>query len=460
MATIFFAWELGGGLGHMLPMLPLAQGLAKQGHCVYVAPRNLAGATAVFGRAGVRLLPAPFKPDGMSPPRRTLNFAHLLANVGWGDSRELFGLASGWRNLFRLTRPDLIVFDHSPTALLAARGAPTARRVLLGPGFQCPPDSSPFPPFVPTGGPDSEERDARLRRALLNDEQPVLAAANHVLRRWGLPALDRLGRLYGDVHETLLTTFPELDPYAPRPGTHYWGAGLSTGGKIPEWPAGQGKRVYGYLKDFPALPDLLSVLIERGNPAIIFGDGIPAAIVERFTSPTLRFERERLDLNRISRECDLALHNAGHGTMCHFLLAGRPSLAFPLTPEQAMGARGPRRLGVIETAPAKPGHASEIATALDRVLGEPRCAQAAARFANSYGGTDGQLRREEAMLARLCELLPPPRPSHYFRSASTLGNSGLPSPTLCPAGSGSASRFANVFRSTSTPSCASPSAAL
>jgi hypothetical protein len=131
-----------------------------------------------------------------------------------------------------------------------------------------------------------------------------------------------------------------------------------------------------------------------------------------------------------------------------------------MTPEQALGARAAAKLGALESVSAGAGRADEIQAKLERLLSDPTFADAAARFAQKYGDGDAQRQREEAMLDRLCELLPPPRPSHYFRSASTFGNSGLPAPTLCPAGSGSASRFANVFRSTPTPSCASPSAAL
>lgn len=108
--------------------------------------RNLAGAASVFGRAGVSFLPAPFKSSGRAYFRPTLNFAHILANVGWGDFAELFGLACAWRNVIRLVRPDLMVCDHSPTALLASRGL-GVRRVVIGSGFLCPPDECPFRPY-------------------------------------------------------------------------------------------------------------------------------------------------------------------------------------------------------------------------------------------------------------------------------------------------------------------------
>jgi hypothetical protein len=82
--TALFAWELGAGLGHLMQTLPLAEDLVRAGHLVYVAMRNLGGAASVYGRAGVRFLPAAFKVEGRPLFARVCSYAHLLANVGWG----------------------------------------------------------------------------------------------------------------------------------------------------------------------------------------------------------------------------------------------------------------------------------------------------------------------------------------------------------------------------------------
>ena len=84
MATVMFDWEQGGGLGHLMQMLPLAEGLARKGHRGFMAVRDLVGASAVFDHKGVLFLPAPHKEGcGLAPCRRTLNFAHVLINIGW-----------------------------------------------------------------------------------------------------------------------------------------------------------------------------------------------------------------------------------------------------------------------------------------------------------------------------------------------------------------------------------------
>src|SRR5438552_2809119 len=55
MSTILFAWQLGGGYGHLMQMLPLVRGLIKRGHKVFLAMKDLS-ATSKLGPLHVALL--------------------------------------------------------------------------------------------------------------------------------------------------------------------------------------------------------------------------------------------------------------------------------------------------------------------------------------------------------------------------------------------------------------------
>ena len=147
---------------------------------------------------------------------------------------ELGILAEAWRYLYRQIEPDLIVFDHSPTALLAARGFPT-RQALIGTGFFCPADETPLPNLRPWLRVDSAQ--------LLADELGILANVNAVLERWKERPLDRLAQLYYPVDEHFLLTFQELDPYPQRGPVEYWGMWSGGIGTAPDWPRGEGSRV-------------------------------------------------------------------------------------------------------------------------------------------------------------------------------------------------------------------------
>ena len=323
----------------------------------------------------------------------------MLANLGFDDPLDLFAPACAWRNLIRMVGPDLIVFDHAPTALLASRGL-DVKRALIGSGFCCPPDVEPLPVFRP-------ELVRKVDPAKLAAfESKVLAAVNDHLARWGEAPLDRLGQLYGDVDENFLTTFPELDHYPRRAMTAaYWGPvvpGADGGGEGPEWPEAPGKRVYAYLKQFRDLPNVLHALSDAGHATLVYAEGAGPALKRRFESPRLRFADGPLDVPRVGRECDAAVLNGGHGVTAEMLLAGKPVLQIPLALEQRLTAEAVKRLGAGEVANA--ASTDEVRAAVDAVAGEVGYGNAAARFSERYSRFD-PVRQREAILERAEQLL-------------------------------------------------------
>jgi hypothetical protein len=392
--TVLIAWELGMGLGHLMQMMPLARDLTTRGHCVVVALRHLERAADVFGTAGVFFMQAPYRSPGPKLGGRVVGFAQLLANLGFGDDNELFGLASAWRNLIRSVGPDLIVCDYSPTALLAARDFPEVPRAVIGSGFCVPPDRQ------PDGDSDGNARLtswAQLRRAAgarelaaaLAVEAASLGRANWVLEGWGRPPMERLGQLFSDVDETFLTTFPELDHFRDRAGAAYWGpvvGNAECGMMNAEWPLtpalspgyrGEGvkaKRVFVYLKATPAAGEVLAALKSIGCPTVAYVDGLSAAARKAIESPTLHLAERRLDVARAAAECDVAVLNGGHGVTAEMLLAGKPVLAVPLVLEQQMTGEALRGLGAGESAPPKRGEPWEWTgrARLEAVLSDDR----------------------------------------------------------------------------------------
>jgi hypothetical protein len=189
MATILLAWELGGGLGHFMNLRPLAEGLSRRGHRVVAVLRDLSVARQFLVDPAADILQAPFKHARIRDIEPTCTFAQILHNCGFGDADELLTLAEAWRKLYDFLQPDLIIFDHSPTALLASAGYP-ARRALIGTGFFSPPD---------TGAPGLPNLRTWLtpnQAALDAHEAQVLANINATLARWSMPPLARVAELY------------------------------------------------------------------------------------------------------------------------------------------------------------------------------------------------------------------------------------------------------------------------
>lgn len=394
MPKVLLTWELGGGLGHLMNLLPLARGLSKAGHQVSVALRDLSRAGMVFSGIPLAYFQAPVKTraatNRINPPR---TFPHILHNIGFRNFDELRVMTEAWRNLYEHVQPDLIIFDHSPTALLAARGS-RAKRALVGNGFVCPPDQYPLPDLRPWLPGDSE----RQRR----EEDQVLDNVNRILDTWGEPPLERLARLYHQVDESFLVTFKELDPYRSRNTCEYWGAFPNLGGKGPVWPQGPGRRVYAYVKPFRALPKLLAVLNELRCPTLVYLDSVDPRLQTRFQSATLRFENEPLDLAQVSEHCDLAILNGTHSTTASMLLAGVPTLQVPIFLEQALTSDAVVRIGAGLSAPATAPY--RIAEQLISLANSEDYAEGAFRFADRYADFVPE-QRIAKMVRRAQELL-------------------------------------------------------
>jgi hypothetical protein len=294
--------------------------------------------------------------------------------------------AAAWRNRYELLDPQLIVFDHSPTAMLAARGM-AVRRIVTGMGFTVPADTYPMESLRPW----QEVGTDRLRQR----EDEALRVANAVLKGFGQPALERLGQLYSDVDDALLTTFPELDPYSGRrPRTmNYLGPTIATGGAEPRWPAGSGKRIFIYLRPFAGVVEVLRFLGRRALPTIAFVDGLASSVPEQCAAPTTRFESRRIDLSMAARDCDLAILNGTGGTTAAMLLAGRPSLQIPIHLEHALNAYAVERMGAGLSAPVSDPRA--IVDRLDPVLGSEQYSVAARRFAEDHARFDSARQRDQ-----------------------------------------------------------------
>jgi UDP:flavonoid glycosyltransferase YjiC (YdhE family) len=154
----------------------------------------------------------------------------------------------------------------------------------------------------------------------------------------------------------------------------------------PQWPDAEGKRVFVYLKPFENLPDLLDILQRLRLPTVAHVEQAPAAIVQRFTGPAMRFEAQPVDMGIAARECDVAILNGTHASTITMLLAGKPALHLPTYVEQGMCAAAVKRLGAGLSAPHNQPH--RIEGELRALLASDEFAAAAAAFAHRYAGFD------------------------------------------------------------------------
>jgi UDP:flavonoid glycosyltransferase YjiC (YdhE family) len=415
---IFYAWELGMDLGHLLRFLQPALRLRERGHQVAFAVRDLSNAESTLGRHGFTLMQAPIWIAESNLRGATVSYPEIILRYGFLSYPGLKALVKAWRELFRHARPDLVLCDHSPAALLAARivGLPYAP---IGSGFFSPPQVKPLPTMrYWIEGPKE-----RLEQA----DAVATRTANRVIADFGGPRLESLADLFrGD--ENFLCTFEELDHYPGRDPARYWGPTYETEqGLEVGWPAGDGPKVFAYLKPrYRDFAKVLDTLAKSGARVVVYAPGISRDQAKKLASDRMRISRDPVRLKSLIPESNLTICHGGPGTVTASLLAGVPLLILPTQLEQYITSRRISEMGSglfvdLEkdegkadkkqgAGRAKRGGTSKIdySALIRRLLGEKSFGDKARAFAEKYKRFNSA--RQAELIARRIEELIAARP--------------------------------------------------
>jgi hypothetical protein len=355
----------------------------------------LSRAEALLGREGFTLLQAPLWLPTLSGAPPSASYAEILFRAGFLDASALTGVVRAWRALFQLVQPDMILIDHAPTALLAARGQ-AFRKVLIGNGFFVPPRVSPMPAF--------RTWQKIEPRRLAESEARALSVANQVLQHLNAPPMSMLADLF-DVDENILDAWPELDHYPQRGPARYWGPAFALDASAaPHWPSGEGKQIFAYLKaDYRYLDAVLQALRAAPCRVLVFMARATPAIIGKYQSATLAMVAEPVNMEAVRRAADVVVCHAGIGTAAACLLAGKPLLLLPVFAEGYMLGDCVARLGAGINVPYL-DKVPDYKKALTRLLKESSFTEQAQAFAHKYRDFS-QARQVEDTLARIEEIL-------------------------------------------------------
>ncbi|MGD9953589.1 MAG: glycosyltransferase [Burkholderiales bacterium] len=374
MAEIVFAWELGGHTGHVTTLLPIARALRGRGHAVRFLLRELRAGADLAGAGDIPRAAAPIWVGPASFPN-PLNFGQILHNFGYQYPGSLRALIEAWRE--RLAGADAVVANVAPAAHIAAR---TLRipSFEISQGFHVPPPTMPAPPL--------RHWEPAPRRELEAADRAVLASVNATLAAHGAAPLSTIGELFAG--RALLLTYPELDIYPERGTADYYGVPKSGEGRgAPEWPAGRGPRVFGYLYSyFAGLDPLLTALEGVQARTLLLCRGANADLVRRHSDGSVRVLNEPMAASRMLPQADVVVCHGSHQMTAQSLLAGKPLLMLPTQLEQFLIMRRVVRLGAgLGIDPSVPD--ADYGKAID-TLGAASHGAAARGFAQRYAGHD------------------------------------------------------------------------
>ena len=332
MARVFFAWEMGGELGHARRIFAVARSLRASGHETAFAFADLAPLGEIAGQT-LDGFAAPLASNERPQSTAPLNASDILLNRGFGDGQGLAGALRAWRQLFDLWKPDLLVADYAPAAQLAARTT-GLRQVAIGSGFSMPPAHDPMPAlrtWTALDAPLLQQVDAKLMAG-------VRDALERIGAREQAPA--RASDLFRGEAQ-LLCTWPEIDPFGPREHAEYLGPqDDSTTGITASFEGARRPRVVAYLK--PRDPRFLACVRALGSlagEAIVAAPGLEPRHCQSLSTGAVRVLPGPVALAPLLPHADFCVCHAGPGTVARSLTAGVPLVLLPHQLEQFLVAR-------------------------------------------------------------------------------------------------------------------------
>ncbi len=332
MSRILCVWELGDDLGHLGRFSPIINELLSRGHEIFFIVNNLSKIETFLWNRRVTFLQAPVWYTRPLKPLTTYCFADILLYKGYQSPATLRPLVTAWKNLFDLIAPDLIIFDHAPTALLASSGL-SVPRIIFSNGFVTPPPGSPPISLRPWELVENE----RIEKI----DAHVVSVINTVADDFNLQQVQYVSDLYS-VEKVVIAGYKEIDFYcATRPDAIYVGSILSSDiQQKPYWNISSSQKVFAYVKfGYEQTLLILDALTKLGANVVCFCPGISPEASHKYQSAKMLISDSPFDLLAVFNEANVVVCHAGKGMVDACLYFGCPMILIPTQLEQINSAK-------------------------------------------------------------------------------------------------------------------------
>lgn len=325
-------WELGDGFGHVGPLAALARGLAARGHQPVLVSRRPDHAHVALASDDVPILQAPAAREVPLPGgrgRSMSSWSDLLLMVGYRSADALEPTVRAWAATLDAVKPDFVVADFSPTAIVANAGRRPA--MALGWAYTLPPRHLAQTPTVAGGD------------RVMTDEA-ILEVVRETQRRRGLPAAT--GTLLEAIFpkDCHVNTLPELDFFARHRRSPAIGPIQPL--PVPREPVPT-PGWFGYLSlANDASPSVLEALAVSGLPGELYLRDASPDTIELWRARGLTIHERPVDIAEAAGRARFVVHHGGLRTMEAILALGRPQLLAPVHIEHMMNAKQLETLGV------------------------------------------------------------------------------------------------------------------
>lgn len=328
MKRVVFCWEMGGNYGHIAGFVPIYRRLKKQGVQVFLIVRDTKFIHFLGDDAKDFCFQAP-SPQFIPQQRELYSYADILAYIGYLDAPVLAHYVASWCELIEHIRPDTIIVDHAPTALLAARvlNIPTAS---LDIGFTRPPNDETFSYYF-------AERSAPHGKI----DQQILTVVNQVMNNFKAPLLNRSTEIVA-TNQPFLCSFEETDHYGPRTNTTYVGNLFSDDtGQHFDWPTTSEQNIFVYLTaKVKNLAGVVDAIANLPGHKLFHLPGVAEESLAHFRGRSdVTLHTKPVQLRYLMQNVNLVVGQSGPGLSAQCLIAGKRYVVIPTQAEQRMLAR-------------------------------------------------------------------------------------------------------------------------
>ena len=330
------AWQIGDGRGHITKLRIIGEALTSRGVSCSAALIDLEHA-AELKHVTTSIVRVPRPPyfhhlrlDAGYPPAAT--YGEFLGDLGFASSRIVSKHLGYWRDVMISTKPQIVIAEQAPTALLAARSLkiPT---VALGTTYTLPPTNlKEFPILL----------DEFIRCKW--SEADMCAEISAAVEPFGLPSLSHLAELYtSDL--ALPVGIHMLDPYADVRVEPRLPPRIDVEAREQPWTLKRDE-VFVYLstsnRSDAGIADALARL---RVPLRVYIAGTNPEHVHVFRSRGIRVEQRPVRHKKIVRSSRIMFHSGSYGTMCLGIRGGIPQVTAPQQLEQLYNGRRLAREG-------------------------------------------------------------------------------------------------------------------
>jgi hypothetical protein len=337
MSHVVFCWELGGGMGHLVPLTLVAAEIVKLGHKVTFVMSDVSNAPLYLEPLGIEWIQGPHLRQ-FGPRPQLENHADILRMVGYDTPQRLMALLSAWRSTFGFLRPDRVICEYAPTAQLASQSLGLSC-ICIDNGFSMPPVCDPLPPLRLDKPADID--------ALRSSESKTLTVINEVLGKYGASPLPRFSSLY----ETAVwyRNWTEFNHFGPHSSERHLGQIFGdTGGAEPEWPGGSGRKMFAYVKpDHPFALEILQAAANYGFRILAYLPGRkPSLISALVATGKIIVSPKPIRLSALDNDVEIGIWQSPTGGVGHSLEKGMRMLFLPSQAEQYLACKAVERSGV------------------------------------------------------------------------------------------------------------------